>query len=107
MEPATAALMVLLSCSPDATDCRELRGAETFGSIAQCREMLPSVLKRLDRGDRTVIGRCALAADRPPPIDRVVTASIGAPESGGATVRVTTFIDGRPVTRVWDVPQMR
>ena len=70
-------------------------------------EMLPSVLKRLDRGDRTVIGRCALAADRPPPIDRVVTASIGAPESGGATVRVTTFIDGRPVTRVWDVPQMR
>ena len=103
MEPATAALMVLLSCSPDGSHCREMRGAETCGSIAECRDMLPSVLKRLDEADETVMGRCALAADMPPPVDRMVTGSIPALGHGLATVHVTKFVGGRPVTEAYDV----
>ena len=103
MEPATAALMVLLSCSPDGSHCREMRGAEAYGSIAECRDMLPSVLKRLDGADGTVIGRCALAADMSPAIDRVVTGSIPASGAGLATVRVTKFVEGRPVTEAYGV----
>ena len=103
MDPATAALMVLLSCSPDGSQCREMRGAETYASIAECRDMLPSVLRRLDGADGTVIGRCALAADISPPIDPMVTGSIPASGHGRATVHVTKFVEGRPVTEAWDV----
>jgi len=109
MEPAATALMVLLSCSPDAADCREMRGTETYSSMEACRETLPSVLERLNNADRTVIGRCALAADGAPPVDRMVTASIPAADSdvatGGevATVYVTRYVEGRPVTQAYGV----
>ena len=72
-------------------------------NIAECRAKLPSVLRRLDRPGSTVIGRCALAADIPPRVDRTVTASILPPNGDQATVNVTTFEAGRPVVRAYRV----
>ena len=109
MEPAATALMVLLSCSPDAADCREMRGAETYSTISVCRERLPSVLERLNEADRTVIGRCALAADVVPPVDRMVTSSVPSPQTDGlgstdvATVFVTKLGSSSPVTEAYAV----
>ncbi len=103
MEPAATALMVLLSCSPEAANCREMRATETYSSMQDCRERLPAVLERLNRADRTVIGHCSLAADAPPTIDRLATGSIAPEDRVAATVYVTRFVEGRPVTQAYDV----
>jgi hypothetical protein len=65
---ASTALMVLLSCAPDAVDCREMRGTQSYQTIGACREALPATLQRLNNEDQHVIGRCTLAADSQIPL---------------------------------------
>ncbi|WP_394885826.1 hypothetical protein ACG873_01790 (plasmid) [Mesorhizobium sp. AaZ16] len=65
MDPATTAIMVLLSCSPDMLFCRKVsQPAATFPSGAVCEAMLPVEIQRL-AGENRIIGGCQLveAAD--------------------------------------------
>jgi hypothetical protein len=109
MEPAATALMILLACSPDALDCREVQLARPYESIAACREALPQAVRRLSTDRIQVVGRCTLAADAViPGVDPIITGSAarGAViKEGYTTVRVTR-LDGRaPSTRVYEVPK--
>jgi hypothetical protein len=49
VDPATAAVIVLLACSHDSGACREVRSANTFASIEECREAIKPL------GDRTTV----------------------------------------------------
>ena len=63
MDPATAAVMLLLSCTPDTLLCRKLpRQAGTFESLARCETMLPAEIERRGDGKRRIIGRCEALA---------------------------------------------
>jgi hypothetical protein len=109
MEPAATALMILLACSPDALDCREVQLARAYESIVACREALPQVVKRLSSERSQVVGRCTLAADAAiPGIDPMITGSAArgaVTKEGYTTVRVTR-LDGRtPSTRIYEVPK--
>jgi hypothetical protein len=113
MDPATAALMILLSCTPDGHDCREMLGPDRFETMAACREALPPVLKRMRDSARSLMGRCELAADHPADVDPVITGSTGhgsAPvetaDESLTTVNVTRFIEGRLVTDAHRVPKV-
>ena len=79
MDPATAAVMVLLSCSPgDASICKPVNTAHgIFASLTACRRSLASELASSPNG-RT-IGRCQL-------VDPTVTGALPA----GYTLVVVT-----------------
>lgn len=79
MDQATAAVMVLLSCSPgDASICKPLKTApRVFASLNECRTSLAAELAGAPNG--RMIGRCQV-------VDLVVTGSLPA---GYTTVTVT------------------
>ena len=59
MDPATAAVMLLLSCTPDTLLCRKLpEQAGRFESVTICEAMLPAQIERLSNGNNRIIGRC-------------------------------------------------
>ena len=61
MDPATTAIMILLSCSPDMLFCRKVsQPAAMFRSAAECEAVLPAEIQRL-AGENRIIGRCQLA----------------------------------------------
>ena len=63
MDPATAAVMLILTCTPDTLLCRRLpQHAEPFDSVSGCERMLPVEIKRLSSGDNRIIGRCQAVA---------------------------------------------
>lgn len=109
MEPIATALMILLECSPNSLSCREVQLANSYESIAACREALPQAVKRLSSERSQVVGRCTLAADAEiPGVDPIVTGSVApavATKEGYATVRVTRLDGGTPFTRVYQVPK--
>src|SRR5262249_36183303 len=74
---ASPAIVVLLMCSPAGTDCLEIRSERIYESVALCREALPEVLARADKGDRKLSGRCAATETVPPGVDPIVTCSTG------------------------------
>ncbi|RWA77010.1 hypothetical protein EN836_04915 [Mesorhizobium sp. M1C.F.Ca.ET.193.01.1.1] len=80
MDPATAAVMVLLLCSPgDASICKPVNTASSrvFASLSECRTSLAEELARAPSG--RMIGRCQV-------VDPIVTGSVPA---GYTTVMVT------------------
>ncbi|WP_394885722.1 hypothetical protein ACG873_01360 (plasmid) [Mesorhizobium sp. AaZ16] len=103
MDALTAATMVLLTCSPDAT-CSEMRGAKIYETITACREAMPSVVERIKTVGGKITARCELASDGLG-IDPTVTGSIEADDRNQATVRVTRFIDGDAITEAYRVPR--
>jgi hypothetical protein len=58
MDPATAAVMILLSCSPiEALVCKPIEMPPAiFSSLEQCRTSLKNKLASAPRGE--IIGRC-------------------------------------------------
>ncbi|MFB9981228.1 hypothetical protein ACFSQQ_19580 [Mesorhizobium kowhaii] len=71
MDPATAAVMLLLSCSPgEASVCKPIDAAPTmYASLDQCRASLAQRLASSPNGE--IVGRCKS-------IDPNVTASLPA-----------------------------
>jgi hypothetical protein len=88
MEPATAAVMLLLSCSPgEASVCRPIDMAPTmYTSLDQCQASLADSLASSPNGD--IIGRCQA-------IDPTATATLPAEYT---TVVVTRGIGQGAVT---------
>jgi hypothetical protein len=101
MQTAATAIMVLLSCSPNGHDCREIVGEKLFETVGACRKALPGTLRRMTTPSRHVIGRCAEAAHQVPGIDPIVTGTI---DRRDKVITVTRFIDGKPVTTEYVVP---
>jgi hypothetical protein len=108
MDAATA-LMVLLSCTGDGHNCQEMRASEAYQSVTECREALPSVLRRLTTTERTVIGRCTSAEGgvivETDPIDTGSISDIPGNAEGFATVQVTRLSGGGSVTTSYIVPK--
>ena len=71
MDPATAAIIVLLACSRDSDTCREVRSANSFASIEECRDAIMPLLARLQKPDQQVTGHCETVA-----VDAMATGSI-------------------------------
>ncbi|TJU97459.1 MAG: hypothetical protein E5Y12_24905 [Mesorhizobium sp.] len=89
MDPATAAVMVLLSCSPgQASVCKPANWApETrYASLEECRASLADRLAAAPSGE--IVGRCRLA-------DQTVTGSL---PTGYTTVVVTRGIGSSAVS---------
>ena len=64
MDPASATVMLLLSCTPDTLLCRELpHQARAFESPTVCQDMLSAEIERLSVGERRIIGRCEALAN--------------------------------------------
>jgi len=95
MDPATAAIMVLLSCSPgEAAVCKAIDAAPTtYASLAQCRASLKARLESSANGE--IIGRCR-------PVDKTVTGSLPA---GYTTVVVTRGVGSAAVRNSYIVPR--
>jgi hypothetical protein len=100
---ASAAVMILLMCSPASSDCMEIRSDRTYENAALCREALPSTLARLNRDGRSVSGRCAVSAEPRPELDPIITCSTGTRAT--TTVRVTHLTEGGPIIQDWIVPR--
>jgi hypothetical protein len=67
MEPSATAVMVLLSCTPDALFCRELpQHTRSFETLAACELALDRERARLTTQDRRIIGACGAADARQP-----------------------------------------
>ncbi|MDX8464839.1 hypothetical protein RFM26_03980 [Mesorhizobium sp. VK23B] len=80
MDPAAAAVMVLLLCSPgDASVCKPVNTASSrvFSSLSECRTSLAEELAQAPSG--RMIGRCQI-------VDPIVTGSL---PTGYTTVIVT------------------
>jgi hypothetical protein len=99
------AILILLACSTEPQQCREMRMAETYASLEACRSVLPDVLSRHGRSGVPAIGRCV--TEMPPTIDPTTTAAInsGPEEAQWASVRVTRQINGRDVVTEYKVPK--
>ncbi|RWL49119.1 MAG: hypothetical protein EOR60_04005 [Mesorhizobium sp.] len=72
MDPATAAVMVLLMCSPgDAPVCKPVNTAssQVFASLSECRSSLAKELADATSG--RMVGRCQV-------VDPIVTGSLPA-----------------------------
>ena len=64
MDPASATVMLLLSCTPDTLLCRELpHQAHAFEDPAVCQDMLLAEIERLSVGESRIIGRCEALAN--------------------------------------------
>ncbi|MBZ9723626.1 hypothetical protein LB554_06680 [Mesorhizobium sp. CO1-1-11] len=93
MDPATAAVMIMLSC--DASLCQPTESRPVaYSSMAQCQAALEIRLAPWPSGE--MVGRCKQ-------VDRMATGSI-APE-GYASVQVTRGIGGDAVTTNYFVPR--
>ncbi|TPM36759.1 hypothetical protein [Mesorhizobium sp. B2-3-5] len=94
MDPATAAVMVLLSCSPGETSiCKPIdTGTTIYASLDLCMASLKERLASSPNGE--TIGRCRL-------VDAAVT---GAVSVGLTTVLVTRGLDDDAVTSSYVVP---
>ena len=71
MDPATAAMMVLLSCSPGQAVCKPLdpSPAMMFASVDECQVALANRLAGAPNGE--IVGRCS-------PVDPSATGSLPA-----------------------------
>jgi len=94
MDPATAAVMLLLSCSPgEAAVCKPIDAAPTtYASLEQCRIALKDKLASVPSGE--IIGRCH-------PVDETVTGSL---PDGYTTVVVTRGVGSNAVSSRYIVP---
>ncbi|RVC75230.1 hypothetical protein EN745_28015 [Mesorhizobium sp. M4A.F.Ca.ET.022.05.2.1] len=88
MDPAVAAVMILLSCSPGQTSvCRPIDSPpDLYMSVQECRASLKERLARSPNGE--IIGRCR-------EIDLSITGSLPA---GHAIVTVTRGVGNKTVT---------
>ena len=95
MDPATAAVIVLLACSQDSGTCREVRTTDSFASITECREALRPLIARLQTSQRHITGRCESTG-----LDTIATGSIAegdiAPAEGAASGALLFDSHGRP-----------
>jgi hypothetical protein len=121
MEPAIAAIMVLLSCNPDAPEeCVELPLQERrYATIGQCQERLSIEIDRLQTNDNLIKGGCRRmqsqavekrASSHREVIDPITTGSILPDyellDGDTANVRVTSHSpDGSVITRDYKVPR--
>jgi hypothetical protein len=85
MDAATAAVMVLLSCSlGDASICKPVNTANgMFASLSECRRALATELA--GSADRRIIGRCQL-------VDPTVTSALPAGYKAVAVTRGGSII---------------
>lgn len=97
MDPATAAVMILLSCSPNAPlVCKPIDVPPVvYSSLDECRASLKSRLASAPRGE--IVGRCRR-------IDATVTGSLSNTYS---TVVVTRGIGGNGVSSTYIVPHKK
>lgn len=93
MEPATAAVMLLLSCTPgQAAVCTPLDAAPTtYASLDVCRVSLKDRLAGAPNGE--FVGRCQ-------PVDETVTGSLPA---GYTTVVVTRGVGSNAISNSYIV----
>ena len=119
MDPATAAVIVLLACPDGSSTCQEMRSSNNFASIEECREALKAVIARVQTAQQKVTGHCETLTP-----DAMVTGSIVAggtksagSDEGGAIlydsqghptakrmVHVTSHHQDKTVTRGFVVP---
>lgn len=94
MDPATAAVMILLSCSSgEASVCRPVDMAPaTYASLDECRASLADRLASAPNGE--IVGRCRA-------VDATVTGSLPA---GYTTVVVTRGLGNDAVSSSYIVP---
>lgn len=94
MDPATAAVMILLSCNPnEPLVCKPIDTPQVvYSSLDQCRTSLQRRLASAPRGE--IIGRCRR-------IDATVTGSL---PTGYSKVVVTRGIGTNGVTSSYIVP---
>ncbi|ARP68279.1 hypothetical protein EN925_38660 [Mesorhizobium sp. M7A.F.Ca.US.006.04.2.1] len=93
MDPATAAVLLLLSCSPgEAVVCRPIDAAPTtYASLDVCKASLKDRLAGAPNGE--IVGRCH-------PLDETVTGSLPA---GYTTVVVTRGVGSNAVSNSYIV----
>ena len=101
MDTLSSAVLLMLACSPDAQQCRELPLSQTYATIDACQAALPDALRKESRPSQPVIGRCA-HQDGGISLDPIVT---GAVETDLATVRVTRIVGGQPSISTYRVPK--
>jgi len=94
MDPATAAMMVLLSCSPGQAVCKPLdtSPAMMFASLDECQVALANRLAGAPNGE--IVGRCS-------PVDPTTTGSLPA---GYRTVIVTRGVGANAESSRYIVP---
>jgi hypothetical protein len=109
------AILILLACTTDPQQCREMRMAETYASLEACRAVLPELLSRHGRSGVPAVGRCV--TEMPPSIDLTTTAAVGSelettdtnpePEHQApwVSVRVTRLDEGQAVVTEYKVLQ--
>ncbi|KAA3452574.1 hypothetical protein C7I87_01630 [Mesorhizobium sp. SARCC-RB16n] len=93
MDPATATVMVMLSCSASLCQAMESRPV-VYSSMEECQAALEVRLAPWPNGE--VVGRCKQ-------VDRTATGST--PAEGYASVQVTRGIGGDAVTTSYFVPK--
>ncbi|RWN47387.1 MAG: hypothetical protein EOS03_13665 [Mesorhizobium sp.] len=93
MDAATAAVLLLLSCSPgQAAVCKPIDAAPTtYASLDVCRASLKDRLAGAPNGE--IVGRCQ-------PVDEVVTGSLPA---GYTTVVVTRGVGNKAISNSYIV----
>ncbi|RUZ76901.1 hypothetical protein EN943_15575 [Mesorhizobium sp. M7A.F.Ca.US.006.01.1.1] len=93
MDPATATVLLLLSCSPgQAAVCKPIEAAPTtYASFDACRASLKDRLVGAPNGE--IVGRCQ-------PIDETVTGSLPA---GYTTVVVTRGVGSNAISNSYIV----
>ena len=64
MDPATAAVMILLSCSPDMLFCRAAEPQpRAYASVLACEQALRNRLAGERHADSAIVGRCQIVSE--------------------------------------------